>query len=842
MSQLERDTTDFTSPASARKAAEQRVRKSLGVPDKAKRVLVFGETSHWDPNWLYTSTEYYSSRIKPTLDEMILALEADPRRVFSLECMFFIRLYWSQNPDQHGVLRRLINEGRVRLTGSGITTPDVTLPDTEAILRDFLLGQEWLRKHGMTAEPRLAYLPDDFGYTPSLPSLLRSLGIHQAGITRIDGMYFVGSDYSRRSTFPRTGSSAETLLSKEKTQDFIWQAPDGAQVLCHWNAFTYFQGDLLGSLGIIRWMGKTFGMSLRAEGHVARQIGKFVKALAPLAKTPYMFCPIGCDFNGPIPNLLDMLDRYNEERSEKTGVYVVNGGLDDYLTMVAAYAEELPTLDFDANPYWMGFYSSRPLAKRMCNRIARKLTLAERLNVQSSVEPADPSLAPGDSADDGRKQEKMARAWDLLAIANHHDFITGTSPDRVWYEEQLPWLNQADSLSDELLAHAGKWVARRQGSSPVVNYGGPSPDNSGIEWEYEGGRLRVSSPFYSVVLDEGVGGCIVSYVGRPDGAELLKGPGNDLVVYVESGGLWRMGHEYLGGSFKSCLRSSTLPAKIYPQWRDGLLEVRVESQLAGSDFTRWLWFRGDSPVVRLAVEGAARRRRTITCSFPTRLLADSLAMDVPGGFARRPYHKLYRPTFWPGRSFFHVQDQSTGEGLAAFLGGPFSVSAQDDGTFEWVALRNAPREKAWGVVPLVSHPASGLADDVHRFTYGIWHTQSGDWRENRLPHVAGPVLHGTWTEPGATDLDGLAADLLTCDHPQVAVTAVKPAHRGPGVVVRLTSYAPTGTQVRVKWPGVRFSRAFACDALERDLEELSVIEGRVKIVLKGSLTSIRLII
>ena len=46
-------------------------------------------------------------------------------------------------------LETLVDEGRLRLTSSGVTTADTLLPSAEAILRDLLLGQEWLRAQGM---------------------------------------------------------------------------------------------------------------------------------------------------------------------------------------------------------------------------------------------------------------------------------------------------------------------------------------------------------------------------------------------------------------------------------------------------------------------------------------------------------------------------------------------------------------------------------------------------------------------------------------------------------------------------------------------------------------------
>ena len=185
-----------------------------------------------------------------------------------------------------------------------------------------------------------------------------------AAITRIDGMYFVGSDYRRKSAFPLPGSSAELLTREFRTADFVWRGPDGSQVLCHWNAFTYFQGDLLAHIGLVRWMDRVYGFPWRTESHVARRIEGYLRDLTPLARTPYLYCPIGGDFNGPIADLWGLLDRYNRTRFPATGVWALNAGLDDYLALVSCHQSTLPVLGLDPNPYWMGFYASRPEAKR----------------------------------------------------------------------------------------------------------------------------------------------------------------------------------------------------------------------------------------------------------------------------------------------------------------------------------------------------------------------------------------------------------------------------------------------------------------------------------------------
>lgn len=794
---------------------ERAIRARLGIPLDAEKVLVFGETSHWDPNWLYTSEEYYAKRVGPTLDEVVDALEREPRRVFSVECLFFLRLYWERRPEQRDRIRRLVEERRLQLTGTGVTTPDTVLPSTEAILRDYLLGQEWLRENGMTAEPRLAYLPDDFGCSPALPSILEALGFDRTCLTRIDGMHFVGADYRPASSYPLPGSSAELLSRELRTQDFVWRAPDGAEVLCHWNAFTYFQGDMLAHLGIIRWMGMVFGVPWRTGRHVARRIRGLVRQLAPLSRTPYLFCPIGCDFNGPIHDLVALLDRYNRTHYQRTGVWAVNAGMDDHMALVDCHRASLPVLELDPNPYWMGFYASRPGAKRLCNRVSRKLVLGEKL-----------SFLAGRSDDAARE---VSRAWDLVAVSNHHDFITGTSPDRVFWQEQEPWLREAEALADQAIARARAELP----SAPA------RPDPEPPAWSFEDGRLTVTTPAYTLVMSEADGGCIVSLV--KDGCERLAGPANDLVAYRDTGGLWRMGHEYFGGAFREVARASRAPAKIAVAEVRGVLEVTVTSTLCGRDVVRRLWLHADDPIVRMEIEGSAARRHTVVCRWPTVSTERALTMNVPGGVVRRADRKLYDPTFWPARSFAHLDDPS-GFGLAAFLGGPACVGMHAPGALEWVVLRNAPWERAFGFLPVLAHPASGSERGDSRIEYATWITGPGEGRESDLARSVRRALRAAVFPPGEADLDALASSAITSDHQDVLVAAIKAASRGEGTVVRLRSYAGGRVRTTLRVPGRTIREARACDARERDLGPLHVdADGGVQVDLDRAIASVRLI-
>jgi hypothetical protein len=73
---------------------EAALRQRLGIPRDARRILLFSESSHWDTNWLKTSDEYFDARLRPIFSAILPALEADPRRVYCIESVFFLKMFW----------------------------------------------------------------------------------------------------------------------------------------------------------------------------------------------------------------------------------------------------------------------------------------------------------------------------------------------------------------------------------------------------------------------------------------------------------------------------------------------------------------------------------------------------------------------------------------------------------------------------------------------------------------------------------------------------------------------------------------------------------------------------
>ena len=271
----------------------------------------------------------------------------------------------------------------------------------------------------------------------------------------------------------------------------------------------------------------------------------------------------------------------------------------------------------------------------------------------------------------------------------------------------------------------------------------PTTSSPALSWRRRGEVVEISTPHYVIEFAENRGGSIVRAWHPVTQAPLLS-MSNYLVSYRDSGGLWRMGHEFCGGSLKEVSRSSERPAPMEVHDQGGCLEVTSTVEVDGQTIRQLSRFASDSPAVRFRLEGQAAERRTVTIRFGTGLAPSRMAMDVPGGIVLRPLQKIYAPTFWPAQSFVHLQDRASGRGVALCLAMPGAVACQPDGTLELVVLRNATGERAFGFLPLLGMTVSGHEPSRHVCEYALLFTDAGDWRENSVPLMARKLLASPW--------------------------------------------------------------------------------------------------
>ena len=833
---------------------ERQLRRRLGIPDWAERVMVVAESTHWDPDWVLTSREYYRYMVRKALERAINELTIEPRRVFDVECVFFLRKYFERSPHRRQTVVDLVNNGQLRFTGSGITTPDTLLPSEEALIRDLLTGQQWMRDNSMVAEPHTLYLPDSFGHTPGLPSIATSCGIDGVAFTRIDGMYFIGIEYTPKSHYPRIQSSAERLMDA-RALDFFWTDSNGSRVLAHWNAFNYGHGDMLAGRGISRSLAMYQGIPDRSDSNVASKIEKFADQLDRFSPTPYLLLAMGLDFTVPLKGLVSLLDRYNERHSRKTGIFVVNAGLDDYFNLVRCHADSLEEFDLDSNPYFMGFYSSRLPLKKAHKKITDQLIAAETA-----------SVALGDSKLQSDIFNADSMAWQIATVGNHHDFITGTGSDRVYNIEQWPWFMHALGIAHTSLLHT---IDSVDGTVETPQL--PKRENSDlpVSYRHNGDIIAVESSYLDIEIDLSSGGKIRKCVSKTDGRTLLS-PCGELISALDRGGMWRMGNEFAGGKLDEVASTDGTAALASIRENHGGIEITITVELEGRPVMQSIWVAPDSPFIAIHTELNPRFHRSVLLrlALPEESLSQTpapskpldmysrelsripfhsgprynedmmpddnsirIVMSQPGAPVSRPVRRHFLPTIWPLNGWAYVEDQKMNHMASCLAISSYcstGISADTDGNIIIVAGRNPGKERALGFVPFLGFPAKYHEKERCVLDVGLYFPSEQDYlREYPTietdPIKADPRKGSEMGDPrmdtvtvraipiGAIRLGEMVQDKLLAhvepsvhslmktasgmlESPGFSLMAAKPASNGNGLIFRLRSKA-TGQNI-----------------------------------------------
>jgi alpha-mannosidase len=186
--------------------------------------------AHIDLVWLWPelATERKAVHSVATL---LRLMERYPEVTFAGSQPALSRMLEKLAPTQLPEIAAREAEGRWDATGGFEVEPDTNLPSGEALARSLVYGQRKLAALRSDGAPSaVCWLPDVFGYSTSLPQILR-LG----GVTRFFTTKMTWSSITR---FPYTS--------------FVWRGADGSEVLAHLSTTNYNGevelADLLGAM------------------------------------------------------------------------------------------------------------------------------------------------------------------------------------------------------------------------------------------------------------------------------------------------------------------------------------------------------------------------------------------------------------------------------------------------------------------------------------------------------------------------------------------------------------------------------------------------------------------
>lgn len=183
--------------------------------DSAPQAAIIGH-SHMDTAWLWHVGETVKKCAR-TYANQISLMEQYPEYKFiqSSACHGdMIRKYY---PELFEDIKKAVADGRYEPNGGVWVECDCNITSGESMIRQFLWGQRFTRKHfGYTSN--CFWLPDTFGYSAAIPQIMKGCAVDYFLTTKIS--------WNDTNEFPY--------------DTFYWQGIDGTKVFTHFNTTHHF--------------------------------------------------------------------------------------------------------------------------------------------------------------------------------------------------------------------------------------------------------------------------------------------------------------------------------------------------------------------------------------------------------------------------------------------------------------------------------------------------------------------------------------------------------------------------------------------------------------------------
>jgi alpha-mannosidase/mannosylglycerate hydrolase len=372
--------------------------------------------THWDREW-YLPFETFRLRLVKVVERVVPALENGEIQQFVLDGQTAaLEDYFDVcEVDMKERVLSLIKDGKL-VIGPWYVLADEFLVSGEALLRNLEIGLAMSRQFGKPQQ--VGYLPDTFGHVRQMPQILKGFGIENAILWR--GV-------------------------KPPTSEFVWEAPDGSQVLTIFLPDGYYQPII-------------------DHPDYKERLETFLKNVKPFASTSQLLLTNGGDHLMPqYANMAERLKEINQIEMKESHY--------DYEQYVEAVKAELP----DTLEVFSGEMRSNEHFYLLPNVLSTRTYLKEQNQwvEDELLGYVEPLIALGNV----NRSRYLEKTWKLFLENHPHDSICGCSIDDVHREMEARTLKlkqRLEALQEDTLNGLGVRDAAVSGCGKY----GPFDDDS----------------------------------------------------------------------------------------------------------------------------------------------------------------------------------------------------------------------------------------------------------------------------------------------------------------------------------------------------------------------------
>lgn len=756
-----------------------RVRDLRGSRDMGTMLLA--GHSHIDTAWLWPLRET-RRKLGRTFSTALKYMEEYPEFTFSQSQPQLYEYVKDHYPALYAKIKERVREGRWEPIGGAWVEQDTNLPSGEAHVRQFLYGNRFFRKE-FGVHTRFFWMPDCFGFTYSMPQILKRAQIDAFATTKLNA-----NEYNE---FPY--------------HLFRWRGLDGSEVLAYMLPGSC--NEAISPCQMIAYWGRYKQKGLSDD-------------------LPASFGH-GDGGGGPTPEMIETALRLKDMQGvPKAKLGLLQPHFDRVMQKVPqeklpVYADELY---FE---HHRGCQTSQARTKRNNRKCELGLRDAEFLSSLALVA--------------GRRypQEELYGAWKLVLLNQFHDILPGSSVAEVYEDAEKDYakvraaINQARSAA---LSHlAAKVDTRGDGRAVVIinSLGWPRSEVVSIDIDRSAADLAVVDQDGKPVLSQ--------VVNKPDGTRAILFethgiPSLGHAVYrlttgvpPATNGMMKVSETRLENAFYAVgLGKNGTISRLYdrrtrrdvlPKGSQGNELVLFDDRPAGSD--AWeIDFNIDEAswpideVVSVAVtetgpvRGTVRvvkksnrstitqdisiyrtipridfatsvewheRKRLLKASFPVDVFCRMATYEIQYGSIERPTHRSTSHDAAqfevPAHRWIDLSEDGYGVSLLNDCKYGFDVR----GNVMRISLLRAP-----------SSPDPNADQGHHEFTYSLY-PHAGTWQEadtvRRAYELNVPLIaFATDSHPGDVPA---AFSLASVDRPGVVIDCVKKAEDSDALIMRL---------------------------------------------------------
>ncbi|MBV9390683.1 MAG: alpha-mannosidase, partial [Verrucomicrobia bacterium] len=698
-------------------------------------------------------------------------------------------------------IQAFVNSGRWELTGGMWVEPDGNLPSGESWVRQLLIGQRFFQSR-FDHRPRVAWLPDSFGFTGNLPQLLLSAGIRYFFTHKLT--------WNERNEFPYDW--------------YWWEGIDGSRVLAH------------------SFRNPDHGYNAHIE---ALDIGETWRNFKGKSDNDATLLAFGYGDGGGGPTS-QMLERYERLKDFPSMPRLRMGQIEDLYERT----------DTRSLPVWVGeqyleYHRATFTTQAKVKALHRRLECAI---VQSEAAAALALVLRSEKY----PRSELEQIWQTLLLNEFHDILPGSSIRTVYkavHQQLIDSLQAAqkirdqslDLLSDRVAGRPTGWLIWNFQIHPrklVLELPGPpdaefkltTPENSEIAYQQTAsGNLIIVAPEISVPP---LGSILLTLTAgkpnptnllvrstvseienehlkisvNPDGSlgslfdkeyqrEALADRGNQLWIFTDiprQFDAWDVDASYALEGIELTAVEPNRASESGPL----RATIRVIRRFEKSEIVQDYSVTGGEK--KLTIKTWARwqgRRRMLRALFPFKIRSHEFWTEIAFGASARPTH---RNTSWDEAKF-----EVPGHRWADLSEPSYGISLLTDCKYGYSAHQNV-----LGITLLRSpiYPDPYADEGEHEFTYVLF-PHFGDWRNGtvRAAQDLNSPLH-----PGLTVVDSSKAAGLSWQLSGgiLELACLKKAEDSDDLILRL--YEPHGNRgvAKLQLAGLPLRAAFQTNILE----------------------------